>query len=816
MRNILRRLTGAAAVLAAAVSAVPVYSVYADETNAAYAGFGASGAECVNMSAENMAASDEIAEEHNGETGWRIATSGARANIRCKLDDEFMYELDGTCGVTVEVRYYDDSFGGFCLYYDSETGPKGEAVQLENSGEWKTKVFTLYDAYFGNGIYTDDFWITTDCPGFMGTSSDPVLIGSVKVEKNEKDAPFRISAETGKTGNIFFEGDELAFDIAYEGKTGESYEITPEYIVRDYGDNVKKVVRSELSAEPSAEEKITLGSLPYGVYTLEIVLEDERVSQTYETDFSYVRKADETNPHFGMNIHYDDVIYSADDVIALSDLMKNSGFGFVRSSLRWNQIETERGVYSIPDNVRLSAEYLDDIGLELLGTVYIDNDLYTEYPYYDNIMDDETLEAFKSYCRYTAAELGEHVDYYCMLNEINHISTGYLDNEEEYVKIAKAGYEGIKEGDPDKSFINGGALAGWSRAYANKTYELGILDYCDSYSMHVYDHQNGPETYYMFQAEPDHKKNLALYDETGTKEAWITESGWPTRTADDTADENASRGIADAHDSSSELEQAQWYVRSMAINSDTSRIDKFFFYSFCDDNTDMFDIQSNFGILHSKDSRVPFAAKPAYAAVCAYADIVGSAELCGDMITDGTGWAYRFERADGSEVTCVWDSDGIDSGDVYRYESDAPYILLTDMYGNGRYIENTDGYYDVPIKEEPVYVEDAETAPEPETGVSQDGEPVGSVDELDTAADIDVLFSADAGDGAELTAVFAAYTDGAMTGIATAKTVSEGGYASCSFDAAIAENADTVKLFLLHDLKNMQPAAESFALYSSK
>ena len=62
MKNIWRGLTGMAAALAVAAVTVPAYDVHADEPNAAYAAFGVSGAECVNMSAENTGSPDEIAE----------------------------------------------------------------------------------------------------------------------------------------------------------------------------------------------------------------------------------------------------------------------------------------------------------------------------------------------------------------------------------------------------------------------------------------------------------------------------------------------------------------------------------------------------------------------------------------------------------------------------------------------------------------------------------------------------------------------------------------------------------------------------------
>lgn len=806
MNIIMNRIVVTAAALALLAPAAT--AVRADDTsNAAYAAFGVSGAECSGMTASNTGDPAEITEEHEGKTGWRIGTSGAQANIRCKIDDGFMYGLDGTCSAVVEVEYFDDSYGGFCVYYDSRSGRRGEPVQLEDSGTWKTKEFRLYDAYFGNGLYTDDLWITTNRPDVMGVSSDPVLIGSVTVRKNEKAAPFEISVETGRTGNIFFEGDEIAFDISYENTGSKEYELCPEYVIRSYDGKEIKTYTSRVSAAPSASDRLTVSGLPYGVYTLEIRLEGADIEQTYTADFSYARKADSTNFHFGINIHYDDENYTEEDVRALTDLIKNSGFGFVRSSLRWEQIETARGVYSIPPVIAEAVRYADETGLETLGILYPENDLYGSYPYYE--MDSAQLAAFEAYCRFVAEELKEHTHYYCMLNEINHDASGYLDNEEDYVRIAEAGYRGLKAGDPE-AFINGGSLAGWSRDYANKTYELGILDYCDSYSMQIYNHSDGPETDWMFRSVTDHKYWLEQYDTTGTKESWITESGWPTRAADDTADETASRAVANAHDSASETEQAQWYARSMAINGDRERVDKYIYYAMCDNDIDRFDIQSNFGILRAKNYKTPFAAKPAFITACAYNDLIGDAEFIGDDITDDSGWAYRYKKPDGSVVTCVWGAEyygqaGV--GSVYTYNSSAPYIVLYDMYGNARYIENDTGSYAVPIEEQPVYVTDAQSVPEDTDAIAvkQNGETLSCLEQLDSSVPLEAGFAADLPEGGSVTVVCAAYIDGRLENTELREAVCENGAVSASFDSSELAGADEIKVMAFDSMERLIP-----------
>lgn len=814
-----------AAVLAAAAVLLPAAPVLADdEPNAAYAAFGAVRAECSNMEAFQTIPNPELA-ERGGRTGWRLDPQRYSASyIRCDIDDGFIYALGGEYTPITEITYFDEGFGGFCVNYDSRGGAESEFIQLENSGEWKTRTLYLYDAYFANGVYTDDFRIET-VNDVYGQSAAPVIIGGVRVTKSEKSAPLDISVSTGKTGNIFFEGDEIKFDVSYNDITGGSFVFRAEYEVSDYYGNKVKSKTASVSASPSASGSVVFSNLPYGVYTLTVRISGGGAEQEYSTEFSYARRADETNYHFGTNIHYDDDIYDKADIKAMSDLIKNSGFGFVRSSLRWWQWEPQKGRYTVPENVLYANQYIDEIGLEMLGIVYIDNPAITSHPYY--VMNAEQLEAFKDYCEFAARELSEYTDYFCMLNEIN-LDGGYVNNEKEYVEITKKGYEGIKAGNPD-AFINGGSLAGWQRGYANKTYELGILDYCDSYSMHTYSQTEGPEADYLYRSVTDHRSNLKKYDTTGTKQTWITEAGWPTRAADDRSNESASRDIAYEYSSASEIQQAMWYARSMAINGDTSRVDKYFFYSMVDDGMDKFDIQNNFGIIRAKAYDVPFAAKPAYIAVCAFNDLVGDAEFAGDMITDGTGYANKYIKDDGSEITCVWASEVYgQQGGTYNYRTDAPYAAVYDMYGNAEYIENTSGVCAVEFSNEPVYVapayekpEEPEEPEEPDDGgdvsdegmnVVQNGESADALWFMDPYGAVEVSFETDKPSGTEMSVICAAYKEGVLTGVEVRDIVTDGSTVKASFDGAAVLNADRIKFMVFNSLEGLVPVRDAYEI----
>lgn len=792
---------------------------FAAAPEAAQAVFDAADAACEGMVAD-VPAMAPVVEEQMGVKGWQLNPEApVEAYIRCDIDDTFLYQLHGDDVPVVEVEYFDDGYGGFCLYYDSHSGAKGTFVQLENTQAWRTKTFYLYDAYFGNRVWTDDFWISVNRPDVMGVSSSPVLIHRVAVAKSGKSAPFSISASTGKTGNIFFEGDDVCFEISYDAMTAASYSFQAEYLVKDYSGETVVQHQTTLFAAPSAHDTLMVENLPYGVYQLCVNVSSPMISQAYTVDFSYSRKADSRNFHFGTNTHFDDVIYDVEDVKALADLIYNSGFGFVRSSLRWNQIEQQKGQYAIPETVLYANQYLDQIGLEMLAIVYSENNLYDSPPY--ALLEQEQKDAFSAYCNYVAEQLKDVTDYYCVLNEFNHTAEGYVENEAEYVGIVKAAYSGLRAGNAD-AFINGGSLAGWSRDYANETYRLGVLDYCDSYSMHIYDHLNGPETYYMYQAEPDHKANLKRFDTTGTKQAWITESGWPTRVANTPGQETVSQAVADAHNSSTELEQARWYVRSMAINGDTDRIDKFFFYSFHDDGIDAFDVQSNFGIVHSKTYTTPFAAKPAYIAVCAYNDLIGQAQFVRDVIADGSGYGNLYRRPDGTEVLCLWCTEDQQNG-IYTYYSDQPYTVVYDMYGNAAYFENQNGACQIPYSPEPVFVSGTQYAvtpqapsassvsggdtplPEGDVWFMQNGQILPSLWFLNPASRLDVTFPVEAVPGTEMT-VFCAYYDGnTLGGVDSVQVTANENPISVSFDVGRAARADALKLMVFDSIAGLRP-----------
>jgi len=88
--------------------------------------------------------------------------SEADSYIRFNIDDSILYQIPESMEmeIQIEIEYLDEGYDTFRLEYDAHAGgPNGdgtysptEMITKTDSGEFKTAVFTLSDAYFGTRI----------------------------------------------------------------------------------------------------------------------------------------------------------------------------------------------------------------------------------------------------------------------------------------------------------------------------------------------------------------------------------------------------------------------------------------------------------------------------------------------------------------------------------------------------------------------------------------------------------------------------------------------------------------------------------------
>ena len=642
--------------------------------------------------------------------GWVLEPGNKEASmLRCFVDNNVMYNIKPGVEVVVEVKYLDKGFGGFCISYNSRKCMRqGEFVQLEDSENWKTHTFTLCDAVFNDGIEDCDFLITSNDRVVMGKSTTNVTISDIHIVKSKYIAPYDVCVKSKRFGNVFFENDDIVFNMRFDD-IANNKDVHPVNIsVKDYSGKTIYSVKKNTKIE-----KLCLPQLPFGVYELCVDVNDDVVNQQKTVDFSFSRQSKITNWRFGTNVHYDWYVYDDEAIAGISDLVKNAGYGFVRTSHRWNEMEKEKGKYELTHNIEYANKYLSSIGLEMLAIITPENYLYDNRPF--NLDSKEKREAYCNFCKFLVGSLKGYTRYFNSPNERNLLTGGkhVPESYKYFFNVVRDAYPVIKAANPD-AFIISGELGGYRKEYNQNLFNLGIMKYCDAYSMHIYEFIAGPETYYANYPDLNiYPLTHEFYKEVkaagSNKGAWITESGWPSRK---TNFEDIT--LRKQFWVCSELEQARWYARSFMINSDPSYIDKLFHYCFVDNQVGYFYYENQFGIIHSYDYRTPFAAKPAYLTSAAFNSIVGDAEFKEDSADqdkkrdDKKRFAFRFVNKSGDEIMCYWQKDDRFIQDKkpveYVYKCNKKYLHIYDMYGNKKTVKNDTGTYVGTYKCEPVYI----------------------------------------------------------------------------------------------------------------
>lgn len=750
--------------------------------------------------------------ESGGKTGWVLNPKDSSASfVRCKIDNDVMYDLKSEDTIEVTVEYLDDSYGGFSIYYDAQGGKrKAEFKQLTGTNSWLTHTFVLYDARFANGINTDDFQIITDGTGksvdengIMDASLWPVTISEIRVSKSAVKSPYKIIAETGKTGNIFFEGETVSFDVSFQSETAGFGGENVTYKALDFDRNT---VFTKTSTVGGGKEKLVIPALKYGVYYLEIEVTGGEVSQKETIDFSYSRKADKVNERFGTNVHYEWKGYDIQEVMDLAELVRNAGYGFTRTSARWNEMEKSKGNYQMSENLLTSLQYNSELGIKSLIILNCGNPLYDSYPY---LMDsDEKRQAYAGYCKWAVKEMSPYTNYFASTNEYNLVTGGthVPEHAVPFTKLMKAAAPAIRAANPN-AVIVAGETGGYRPEWDAVCFENGILNVCDMYSFHAYDFmaeaEYAPTLVNLMQGFTD---NLKAKD--STKGAWMTETGWP-------AEDMSSRAAGSMGQSNME-EQARRYARSFAYYSNPNLIDKVFHYAFADNYAGWFDKENKFGIVQSHEDKTPFAAKPAYIAAAAFNDIVGGAEFKGNMSDKANVYAYQFVGDDKEEIMCFWKyneygSSGTPQGAEYTYQSDKPYFAVSDMYGNTQYIKNESGSYTGTYQTEPVYVKGVDFIKQ-DCSISLSADNMRFLPEGTDTVDVDIQ-AGGAAEATQMNVIMAAYDQNGkliQSDIST-EDVSSGG-AFRQYSIADIPNMESFKVMAVESMATLRPLTAAATL----
>ena len=362
------------------------------------------------------------------------------------------------------------------------------------------------------------------------------------------------------------------------------------------------------------------------------------------------------------------------------DFAVKAGFGMIRDDMYWAAVERQKGLLAVPNN----ATYIDmalEKKLEPLLVMAYANRFYDDggYP-----VSDEAVAGYANYNRFIAEQLKGRVKNFEIWNEwfigcgMRHIPR---DSEtkapENYIKLLKATYEAIKSVNPDAYIIGGGGdHPVHHRTQMEELFKLGVMNYCDAFSIHPYRQPRAPEESGLVEEVLGFAEMMRQHGVEHPK-LWITEIGWPTPKKHPAKD--------------AELFQAAMVVRSAVPLLALDVVEKYIWYDLKNDGLDRIDQEHNFGII--RNDRLGLQVKPAFVAFAVMSSNTAGRSIAKDesLSQDGV-YAYRLAKAGEPDRMVLW----VDRG---RKEVRLPTISgATNMFGTPLLFEgNTITLSDEPI-----------------------------------------------------------------------------------------------------------------------
>lgn len=292
-----------------------------------------------------------------------------------------------------------------------------------------------------------------------------------------------------------------------------------------------------------------------------------------------------------------------------------------------------------------------------------------------------------------------------------------FETGENYSKLLKAAYSGIKEGNPDATVLTSGSGLGyidpeWSANRNMQEFAHGLLAqmknenyyYFDVYATHPYHQAQAPEIVdrwimsqdWSMQADVGNKM-FETYSVPDDKALWATEFGYSARD--------------DESDSERAMQRAAWIVRTMLLNEIGGFHDKMYLYDILNDGLDASNSEHNFGTIcycnnESWNNVTAYAAKPQYLAMAQYNKMLAGASLSDHEVTEVSGGQKRYKttfKKDEDTVFVLWDT--YNSGEVVTLSGNAEIVTVYDYFGNVIERKENPETISVTIGETPVYVE---------------------------------------------------------------------------------------------------------------
>lgn len=648
--------------------------------------------------------------------GERTIAVGAGSNgwTRVIIDvDDDAFPQNVPTPVAVTVRYWDDYTEGsdssvkanskwLCLRYATSEGAWKDSTPLYigDSKTFKEHTWYIDDFVFSNSMNSSDLWLVSWTPNYRRSGS-PMYAASVEIRKTEPSVPVKINGfaerwDGDQYGNMFSGEDDKIINLKAISLIEEAAEIAGTYeVYTTNGVFVESgsIPKTSVGAKEEVQIPVRLNVSRYGCYEIrfntvvsyvggEVICNVESAE-----DFSVVNKLKENekkNPIVRICGHSAGSQANGQYWKQVMNTAASIGVSGLRETIEWETIEPVQGRYNSWAGAS-HYEYAKTVGIDNMLGMLVGHRSWGKadwsFPQTEN-----EISMTENFVDWLFKNYGGDIPYIEYWNEPNLGNfNATKTTPEEYVEIMKRIYPKVKGNNPD-TVVNAFSLAQIDNTFLTRGLEAGLLDYCDSIGIHLYDST-------AFNQNKDLRDQVFIDDCTRLRESFAKYNHPETRL------DITELGIKNVSPDEQGAGAAQMY----ALAQFTGCADSIYYYDYVNDNTKD-RAASNWGWLYNFQDRTPLAAKPGYVAMGAYNHFLSDAVpvdsyVSGDKLTR----AYRFRRnADGKDVVMLW-TDG--ASDSVSLDLGAEVCEIFDMYSNKKGIlSSQSGVYDFITSFEPIYI----------------------------------------------------------------------------------------------------------------
>lgn len=498
-----------------------------------------------------------------------------------------------------------------------------------------------------------------------------------------------VTVKTEKLGNIFTGSETPVFNLGISNRdsVGKNFEVR--YSAADSDGRVFWAQKESvvLSGKEQKNKQIKIDSARYGCHVFSVSVTDPDTGDVSaaDTEFSVINSPSVPNDKWGATIHTQYHYMTPETV----DIMAKCGIGYVRTNANWATYEKSKGNYKIPDEFVSYFKKITESGMKIVTGTMGTNP--TVYPTAIPPATAEDLEAYGNYATRYVTDFKPYSNAFEVWNEYNLEGSGFNPNSEppeKYAELLKTAYDKMKAANPE-AFVIGFVTSGTPNAWIERVFKaLNGADCFDAISVHPYSMKISPEDGNLVSRIESLRALMNQYN-YGDKELWATEIGWPNVDGYVTAEN-----------------QARFNVRAMLLNDSHKLFDKVIMYQVSDSGLREDYSEHHFGLVKSwfSELKVPYAAKPAYAAMSNFNKLAGNAEFVKTIAEGGEYYAYQYKNGNESDTDVIVAGAYGDS-QTLSLDLGCDSVTVYDMYGNSAVVSGTNGKYTFLLGEDMCYIE---------------------------------------------------------------------------------------------------------------